>query len=411
MNWLAPADWGNAELEAQADKLWKLPELACLCSLLVEREGYSLYLVGGAVRDLLVGRAVKDFDLLVTCSPQELLDLRSEISSLAGVTVFPLDAERGYFRVCYRDSEGVDLAALGRATLWEDLRRRDLTFNAMALDSKGHLADPFDGREDLREKRVRVVDPDVLVADPLRILRCLRIAATLEFSVEPRTLECMRCLSPLLEQTAGERILEEFRRFCAEAKAAHWEALKSSGVCEAAWALLAEQIPWSWMRQWWSLGRSATFPTLLSVLLRQATEREDKLMRIKASRELVATCQRWWLGCQILEHSHPRTRREVYELVSQVGDTLSGLLDFTDLPAFSRPINQELKKRLLLAATEEGELRRTPLPLNGHDLCRHWNRKPGPWLGPVLAELQAAWACREVDSAEKLLAYSAAILR
>lgn len=411
MNWLAPSEWGHAEMTTRAFELWERPELSGLRSLFVEQKGYSLYLVGGAVRDLLLARPVKDFDLLVTCSPQALLELRSEISSLAGVTVFPLDRERGYFRICYRDSEGVDLAALERPTLWDDLRRRDVTFNAMALDSEGRLADPFDGREDLREKRVRAVDRDVLVADPLRILRCLRIAATLDFSVEPQTLVLARELAPLLEQTAGERIHEELRRFCADAKALHWESLKSSGVCEAVWNLSAAQIPWFWMSQWWSLARPATLPTLLSALLWQVSEREEKLARIKVSREFVDHCRRWWLGCRSLEHFHPCSRREVYELVSRVGDALSGLLDFADLSAFSRPVDQALKERLLLAATDRGELCWAPLPLNGHDLCRHWNRKPGPWLGPMLAELQAAWACREVDSGEKLLAYSAAMLR
>lgn len=409
MIWLQPSEWMSPDSSPQACLLWSIPELAYLREFLVEEKKLSLYLVGGAVRDLVLARPVKDFDLLVTCTPAELSALSSEISSRGGVTVFPLDQERGYFRVCYRNSEGVDLAALDRPTLWQDLRRRDITFNAMALDTQGRLADPFKGRCDLKAKRVRPVARDVLIDDPLRLLRCLRFAATLDFSLEEPTIQQLRELRSLLEATAGERIFEELRQFTASAKLHHWQNMCSSGILEAVWNLAEGSLPWEWLFEWRKHERQADLSALVSALLWQVAEREEGLERLRVSRAFLSACRRWWSGCESLKTAHPKTTREVYQLIEQTGDMLTSLLDFTDLSAFPNRVPRGLKERLLSAASGHGELRLTPLPVNGHEVCRHKDRPPGPWLREHLAELDAAWACREVNSLKQLLAYSAAI--
>lgn len=413
MNWLDPEEWMTPELELRLREVQRVPELSVLREFLVGVRGYKLLLVGGATRDLLLGRPVKDFDFLVTCSPQELSALRPEIAAQAGVTVFPLDPVRGYFRVCYRTSEGVDLAALDRPSVWDDLRRRDITFNAMALSHDGRLADPFNGRKDLELRQVRVVARDVLVEDPLRILRCFRMAAVLDFSIDPETVEYLKELAPRLGSVAGERIFDELVRFIQHANPSQWESFSSSGVAEALWNLPQNRLPWNGMRQrWLTAGTdSLDVASVLAALLWREPNREALLQRIKVSRELNDCCRRCWLGWSSLEETTPETSREVYALVTATGDALPGLLEFATLPEFCKPISFELQQRLLREFRKEGELRFTPLPLNGNDLTEHLSRESGPWLGQVLKELRAAWACREFNSRDELLDYSAAMLR
>ena len=165
-------------------EVWQRPEVRVILETLRPLE---MYLVGGAVRDLLLDRPVKDFDFLVDCTAEQMLALMAPLKAAAGVTVIPLDRERGILRVCYRDSEGVDLAARQGATVGDDLARRDVTFNAMALGSDGELLDPFDGRADLERRVVRATSAGVLESDPLRVLRCVRLAATLDFELEEGT--------------------------------------------------------------------------------------------------------------------------------------------------------------------------------------------------------------------------------
>lgn len=413
MRWLEPWEWMTPEIQRRVQELQRVPELSVLEAFLSGRHGYDLLLVGGATRDLVLGRPVKDFDFLVTCSPQELSALGKEIAALTGVTVFPLDSVRGYFRVCYKTSEGVDLAALNRPSVCGDLRRRDFTFNAMALSPDGRLADPFEGRKDLAQRHVRVVARDVLVEDPLRILRCFRMAAMLDFSIDPQTLVYLRELAPHLDSVAGERIAEELARFVNQAKPPHWEAFCSCGIAEALWKLSPDRLPWTWLRQWWH-----SYPTertaladVLAALLWREPDRLALLQRLKVSRELAERCRRNWLGWSMLEETPPQTRREIYALIKATGEALPGLLKFATLPGFSNPIASEFKERLLKEGRGEGELRWASLPLDGNDLVQHLARGGGPWLGPALEELRTAWACREFESREELLAYSVAIAR
>ena len=403
-------------LVSKVSQIWQRKELTCLTELLVEEMGFQVMLVGGAVRDILLEHPVKDFDILVTCSPQVLAELRPRLAGRSGVTVIPLDSERGYFRVCYQDSEGVDVAALDRPSVWHDLRRRDITFNAMALDPQGRLADPFHGRHDLAHRRVRVVHEDVLEDDPLRVLRCLRLAAVLNFDIEPETLAQLQTYAPRLKDVAGERIQIELLRFLHTAGLRQWESLRLSQAVEAVFEVPEEMVPWSLLNRWWSASPSRPrgdldANALLSAILCQSDTPEKHLQRLRPSNELLRFCQKWWSGYDFLLKTSPTTVREIWQLVELTGESLPGLLEFVGLPEFPRPIPEGLKIRLLEAASGKGELRLELLPLNGHDLCAHLGRKPGPWVGGILTELKAAWACREVDSREGLLDYSVAIFR
>ncbi len=138
------------------------------------------YLVGGAVRDTLLGRPTRDLDWVV---PEPGLEAERVAESL-GARAFVLDDTRDHWRVV-ADGETRDYAPLG--DLESNLRARDYTVNAVAADLTGSLTDPTGGLHDLRAKRLRMVSAENLRADPLRGLRGVRLAATLGFTLEGNT--------------------------------------------------------------------------------------------------------------------------------------------------------------------------------------------------------------------------------
>lgn len=382
-------------------EVWQRPEVRVILETLRPLE---MYLVGGAVRDLLLDRPVKDFDFLVDCTAEQMLALMAPLKAAAGVTVIPLDRERGILRVCYRDSEGVDLAARQGATVGDDLARRDVTFNAMALGSDGELLDPFDGRADLERRVVRATSAGVLESDPLRVLRCVRLAATLDFELEEGTRGMLPVAARGLSRVAGERIWEELGRFLTYVRPLQLGELRAAGVVEPVWGGPDSRVAWDWLAQAveGSVPRSGeAMLALLAALLEGRGEKS--LERLKVSRAQLKFVRQCWAGWEVLRRGHPVSAREVYALVRLGGTALPELLALAVLPAFENRVPDSLRERLLEAMLGRGELRWDPLPLDGEVLCERWGRAAGRWLGPVLAELETAWACREVDSREELV--------
>ncbi len=171
----------------------------------------AAWLVGGAVRDRLLGRDTEDFDLVVVGDVERAA---RAIARNGRGTPFPLSETFGAWRVAGPDRAWqVDLSALVGETIEEDLARRDFTVNAMAEPLKdGEVVDPFDGAADLAARRLRVVAPSAFEADPLRVVRLVRHALELDFEIEPVTAELARGSAPGLHRVAGERVFAELRR-------------------------------------------------------------------------------------------------------------------------------------------------------------------------------------------------------
>jgi tRNA nucleotidyltransferase/poly(A) polymerase len=166
------------------------------------------WLVGGSVRDLLLGRQVVDVDLVVERDPAAAA--RSLARSHGGAP-FPLSERHGAWRVV-RDGHTVDITA-SRGAVADDLGRRDFTINAMAVPlAGGDLLDPFGGRADLEAGRLRAVSEQVFSDDPLRLLRLVRLAHELGFSVDPDSERLARRDAHLADRPSGERVLTEIRR-------------------------------------------------------------------------------------------------------------------------------------------------------------------------------------------------------
>ena len=186
----------------------------------------KIYLVGGAVRDKLLGLPVKDRDwVVVGATPEDMLELGyQQVGKDFPVFLHPQTKEE-YALARTEKKTGLghtafSIDAAPTVTLEEDLLRRDLTINAMAEDSEGHLIDPYGGQEDLKNKILRHVSP-AFSEDPLRVLRVARFSARfahLGFEVAQETLLLMQHLvnNNELSSLTAERVWQEVRRAIGE---------------------------------------------------------------------------------------------------------------------------------------------------------------------------------------------------
>ena len=170
-------------------------------------------MVGGALRDELLGRDVVDVD--VACADPELA--ARLYSRLAGGAVFPLSERHGAWRVAFRTGSTVDFTPLHGETIEDDLATRDFTVNAMARPLEGDdLVDPLGGEGDLAASRLRAVSPSIFEDDPLRLLRAVRLEDELGFRLDEETESLVRKSVARAAEPAGERILGELERMSPE---------------------------------------------------------------------------------------------------------------------------------------------------------------------------------------------------
>ena len=170
--------------------------------------GQEAWVVGGAVRDELLGREIVDLD--IACADPK--GAARAYAKRSGGAPFPLSERHGAWRVVVEGGRTVDFTPLPGG-IEEDLASRDFTINAIAVPlAGGEPVDPYGGRKDLEEKIVRAVSPSVFTDDPLRLLRVVRIADELGFRVDPATEELVREHAALVTQPSGERTYAELAR-------------------------------------------------------------------------------------------------------------------------------------------------------------------------------------------------------
>jgi tRNA nucleotidyltransferase/poly(A) polymerase len=194
----------------------------------------EVYLVGGAVRDILLGLPPHDFDLAVA---GKAIPLARKVANQLKADFYPLDPNRDVGRVLLRD-EGdkrltLDFITLQGADIDADLAARDLTMNAMAIDLRrpDALLDPLGGAADLLSKTVRACGPDSFAADPVRVLRAVRMAATFDMKIEKETRQRMRAAAKGLVKVSPERLRDEiFRLLLAHKPATSLRALDLLGA-------------------------------------------------------------------------------------------------------------------------------------------------------------------------------------
>jgi hypothetical protein len=173
--------------------------------------GEEAWVVGGAVRDELLGRELVDLDIAV----REPRRAARAYAARSGGAPFPLSERHGAWRVALDDGRTVDFTPLP-GSIEEDLATRDFSINAIARPlGDGEPVDPFGGRIDLEDRRLRAVGESVFRDDPLRLLRAVRLEDELDLRLDDETETLVREHAELVGEPAGERILAELRRLSA----------------------------------------------------------------------------------------------------------------------------------------------------------------------------------------------------
>ncbi|MCK9376972.1 MAG: HD domain-containing protein [Syntrophobacterales bacterium] len=194
----------------------------------------EVYLVGGSVRELALGGTTPDLDLAVSA---QTLELARDLATALGGTYVLLDEAERAARVV-RGEEILDLAEFRAPTLKEDLQARDFTLNALAVELKAILGraplaliDPCGGLPDLSRGVLRLIAPENFRADPLRLLRAYRFAATHGFQITPETTAAIQSTAPEFPRVAGERVHQElFLLLAAPAAAPVLAAMEAAGL-------------------------------------------------------------------------------------------------------------------------------------------------------------------------------------
>ncbi len=192
----------------------------------LEKNGFSAYLVGGCVRDILMGKTPSDFDIATNALPEEIKRCfpreKKVLSGEKHGTIAPVIDGKAIEITTYRiDGKYSDSRhpekVLFTKELKEDLMRRDFTVNAMAMDKNLNLFDPLSGKEDLDKKIIKCVgEPDRRFSeDALRIMRALRFSATLGFAIDKNTEESLLKNKELLLNISKERIYSELKKLMA----------------------------------------------------------------------------------------------------------------------------------------------------------------------------------------------------
>lgn len=196
----------------------QIPEKANQIIAALTEAGFEAYVVGGCVRDAILGRTASDWDITTNARPEQVKALfpRTLDTGLQHGTVTVMQGREGFEVTTYRiDGEYLDGRHPETVTftpcLLEDLKRRDFTVNAMAYNEKEGLVDAFDGLEDLKRGQIRCVgDPEErFTEDSLRILRAVRFSAQLDFTIEDRTWAALSKFAPRLSKVSAERIQTE----------------------------------------------------------------------------------------------------------------------------------------------------------------------------------------------------------
>lgn len=383
--------------------------------------GFEVWIVGGALRDHLLGLVPKDWDLATSAGSEQIMKIFPK--------VIPIGIRHGTVQVHTRNRD-IEVTSFdsteGRGIL-QDLGRRDFTINAMALSyPDGILIDPHNGRDDLKSCLLRgVLDPRSRFAeDPLRIVRAARLSGIYCFNVDPETFEAMRLNAEYLEKMSGERIRDEL---CKILLSRH--PIEAFDLLRKSWALgklLPELVVRSHVKILPGSGTSVYMHALLCVrncplqlrirlaaLFQNAAVPADSVRNGKLpfhfreqSAAAAATRMKKWnmSNRQIEEVSHlirnqlppgaeTWTDLEFRRYIARVGsDFLDDVAVLAEAERTARGLANLDSMRVIRSRIQEQEgiisaMRVHDLAIDGGEVMKVLGLKPGPQIGGVLKYL------------------------
>lgn len=357
---------------------------------LLKNNKYEAYFVGGCVRDYLLNKTVKDIDITTNATPEQVRELFK--------SVVPIGIDHGTVLVRYRkqsfeittyrtestysDRRHPD-AVKYVTSIEEDLKRRDFTINALAMDENKNIIDLFEGRRDLTEKILRAVgNPrERFMEDPLRMIRALRFSAQLGFSIEAQTFQEMVHLKDQIKQVAQERITDEIiGLFSASHVNKGIDYLKKSGIYKSLPIFshnhqIIDQLPKN-------IIPLADFGAILALfhLIQRDISISSWKREWKGSNESKRNAHLLVEACDQYKKLalHPLV---IYPLPEKLFPAFTSLINILQNPKLTlKEVNQAYQDLVIQSPKQ--------LAINGSDLLKLFpEKKPGRWIQELLKQL------------------------
>lgn len=381
----------------------------------IEQAGYEAYLVGGCVRDLLLDLEPKDYDICTNALPEEIQQIfeRTLPTGIKHGTVTVFEQKIPFEVTTFREeAEYTDYRRPTSVTfvsqLETDLSRRDFTMNAMAQDRFGTIVDPFGGRKDIQDRRIRCVgDPRQRFSeDALRMVRAARFVAQFGFALDERVSEAMHSLKDRVQHLAIERIVAEVEKIWGSRTPARglkvlWE--------HDLWAHLPVFKDGFWKRvsdQWieaFDRVRDRIVSWSYLLYLGHIAEQEVRSVCRKLTLSKVDTSNIWncyrlglnWHGSinekplklYLLQYGFQTTYR-AYQLM----ELIHLRKPYSSMEQVMREVWESMPARSI-----------AELSLDGKDLLQYTNRKAGPWMRETFNHLLVRVALGEIPNQKEIL--------
>ena len=422
----------------------KIPTYVHNIAQKLNRHGFQAWVVGGSIRDLIIGRPAYDHDIATDATPEQVMEVfpRTVPTGIKHGTVTVLSGNRSVeittFRSdsIYSDARHPDEVTFAK-TIDEDLSRRDFTMNGIAYNPiTRELIDPFDGMEDIRNKTIRTIGEavDRFSEDGLRPFRACRLASQLDFSIEEKTFEAITACLEKASKVSVERIRDEFIKIIESPKPSLGiELMRKSGLLEI---FLPELLTGYEVDQNIYHRYDVYYHNLFSC---DAADPEDYRIRLAAlfhdigkfhakkeigetdkgkksvfyNHEIIgaAVTKRIMRRLKFSNHdikmvthlirnhmfhyTNLWTDGAVRRFMRKVGlDNLNALFELRRADRIGNGLKQgnsravqNLKRRIQLIVEKENAITVKDLAIDGHDVMEHLNLKPGPIIGAILNHL------------------------
>ncbi|WP_035053076.1 CCA tRNA nucleotidyltransferase [Carnobacterium pleistocenium] len=359
----------------------------------IQEAGFEAYFVGGSVRDTLLKKTINDVDIATSAKPDEIkLIFQKTIDvGIEHGTVMVLWKDASYeittFRTesTYQDFRRPDNVEFVRS-LKEDLKRRDFTINALAMNRDGQIIDYFDGQNDLKKKMIRAVGipEERFFEDALRMMRGVRLVSQLDFDMDSETERAIRMNHALLEKIAIERIQVEFTKL-----------LLGSGRKKALALFIQTNLFYycpglkSYKKELEELAklecmidnRIIAWTLLIHYLRIPTTKAELFLREWKCSKKEINQVQSALFALEYrLENNF--NRQVLYQVGLQIALDVETMMECLEHPVNFESVHL-LDQELPIHSKKE-------IRINGNDLKDMLDRKPGKWLGDLMIEIEEA---------------------
>lgn len=364
--------------------------------------GFEAYFVGGSVRDALLNKEVNDVDIATSAFPEEIKGLFAKTVDI-GIehgTVMVLMEEDSYevttFRTesTYQDYRRPDSVTFVRS-LKEDLKRRDLTINAFAMDEKGHIQDFFNGKEDLENQVIRAVGKaeERFHEDALRMMRAVRFASQLGFHLEADTFYAIvvnahlltniaieRTRVELVKMMTGKYLLQGMEAFIESGLYSYCPGLKDAKEGLRHLSLIPN--PLTHERQGWAL-------LLYFLKLRDDKEIHAFLRQWKLSKQMMyeSTAVYTLLRYRLENHLTPY---QIYIYTPELALETENLMAIIDLESEKAIVENEIAALSIRSRHE--------LAINGKQLMAHTSKRGGVWLGKAIEAAEKAVVMKEIEN-------------